>query len=280
MRKNNILNKTWSSLLELITYLGVFSVAIALLFIIVNAIINGNSNTNTSVQSMSNVMSTTQFLDKSLEWMNRILMIKHTPSMLYEPDFKYNPMDVNIFSRDYNQYTWTIDHVKDVCWFVVDEKYDLVWVTSPNTFDPIFIGVIERSTPTGRKYRQLAVYKYRSKKDSEAIRGDILAGKLWSYQDSKGRYKTEWLTPWKCDEKNGFLTPISSKWYTDNLSTNEYDVRLAEFKVSSPDLARSDAMEDQVRYWGGLLDINMIWYKQNKEQVRTLYQNFTKVFTN
>jgi len=49
--------------------------------------------------------------------------------------------------------------------------------------------------------------------------------------DLNGNYITEGLTSYKCNEDNGFLVPVSSKYYIDEVVDYDYSVFLKRFKV-------------------------------------------------
>lgn len=111
-------------------------------------------------------------------------------------------------------------------------------------------------------------------KDLELIRGDFQLNHITSFIDSKGRYKSEGLTPWKCDKNNGFLIPISSKFYIDKDNIPEYSTTLESFKV----LTESNFGMTVPRYWNWYLEIQLIWSKKSELQWKTLYQTYSKSF--
>ena len=266
-------NKKWVTLLETILYLWIFMVALTLLFAIVISVIKINKNTNLSLLTMSNMTNANIYLEKWLSNINNILLLEHKNINTTIWSNLINT-DLTIDNKYFNQYNFTLAHLKTQCWFISNNDYDLVAFTSRTSLDPIVLWVIEKESASWRKYHQLALYSYRSNKDLELIRGDILAWHLTSFLDLKWRYKSEWLSNWKCNQDNWFIIPISSKFYLDQNNTPEYSTTLKWFKV----ITEKDAELNIPRYWHWYLEFQLIWDKREELKWKTIYQVYSKSF--
>lgn len=268
------INRKWITLIEVILYMWIFMVAILLLFAIVDSVIKINKNTNLSLLTMSNMTNANIYLEKSLANINNILLLEHKNVNTTIGRNLINT-DLTIDNKYFNQFNFTLDHIKSQCKFITDDNFDLVAFTSKSNLDPIIVGVIERTSDSWRIYRQLAVYSYRNNKDLELIRWDILSGHLTSFLDIKGRFKSEGLSSRKCDPNNGFLIPISSKFFVDQENIPEYQTTLKAFKVITESNTQNIS-----RYWNWYIELQLIWNKTEGLKGKTLYQVYSKSFKN
>jgi len=266
----SIINKKGAMLIELILYTGIVLVSIVLVFSMLISFKKLNSNLNLDVSLMSNITNSEIYLNKALNSVNNILILYHKNTNInMETPILNNDLEIN--NKYFNQYEFSLTNFKNKCWFIINDKYDLVAFTSKKTIDPIIVGVIERTTDSGRKYEQLAIYSYRNINDMNLIKEDFSTG-LNNYIDKNWRYKTWWLTDWKCDINNWFLIPISSKNFLDlDKEAGPY------FKLESLKIFTDSTPEEIKRYWNWLVEFHLTWEKRKDLSSKYFYQTLTKI---
>lgn len=277
-----LLNRKGVTLIETIIYSWILMLFVLLIWRMLQSMTFVNGNTNTSLQGMSSITTTHAYIDKAVSNAEWILLLGHSAVNWSFPTLIQDE-NKNIDSKYWNQFQWTHSHITwSKCGFINDNDHDLVALITRDKLDPIIIWTIEKPDISGRKYRQLAIYSYRNHSEIELIRGDIALNNITKYLDNKGKYITEWLTDWKCDEKNWFLVPISGRWYIDWESVNDQHVKLGQLKIITPDLKQYEGVtiDDLIRYGTGYLEIHMVWDRVFEQQVKRYYQIYTKTFLN
>lgn len=264
-------NKRWVTLIEMIIYMWIFIIAVLIMFAVVVSMLKVNNNTNLSIKLASNITNSQIYLDKALENINNVLLVYHKDTNTF---LSKNILwtDLTQDTKYFNQHEFTLSELSTQCDFIINDEYDLIAFTSRNSLDPIVVGVIEKESETWRKYRQLAIYSYRSLQNIEQIRWDVLNWNISDFIDNNWRYISEGLTPWKCDINNGFLIPISSKYFIDEESVPENYVNLKYFKVVVEDLSNI------IKYWHSLVEFSLVFEKVEWEKGNLFFQEVSKLF--
>lgn len=232
------------TLLELIIYIGLLLMALSIILYTINLGLRANDTSGLFLERSRNVASAERYISKATENISDYLIVSGEQSQ-----------------ASFNGYNFTLTHIINQCNFVVEDRYNLIAFTTYDSLDPTIIGVIQGERD-GREYRQLAIYRYYSTySELERIKQDYEAGRILNYVDSTtGGFRTEGLTPYKCNPDNGFLMPISSKLYIDNVADRRYANSLHHFLVipyafANRDISRVRLVEMQLG-WESRIDNN------------------------
>jgi len=263
-------NKKAFTLLELILYTTIFILSSVIITTLFKDSFSQNQKSSMNIEFLKNVSSAEKYLRKASENVNGIVLISHKDdNTVTDTTF----WDINVSNNSYNGYNYTLAELRDTCGFIINDNFDIVALKTVDWLDPVIIGVIEKETGTGRKYTQLAIYKYYSLfSQEEKIEDDMEAGVISPYLIN-GQYVSSGLNLYKCNLENGYLLEVSSKNYTDYILDYDYAVHLNTFKVLPYWL--QDTSEG---YTAGLIEYELGWVLAEKDVRRIIYQTISKVF--
>ena len=266
-------NKKWVTLLEMVIYLGILSIASVTLIAILMSGIKHNVKTTLFLEQTRNIATSQKHLLKATENINDVLLLSHKKVGTHISSIN----DITIGAAFLNQKQFNLWDLQVNCGFIKNNDYDLVAFSSKDNLDPIVIGVIADTTSSWRAYYQLAIYKYYSLYfEKDRIEQDKRDGNISNYIDSEWQYITEGLTSYKCNKDNGFITPISSKFYIDEQYDYTSTTFLSKFKVIP--YIKTNSIDEIQKYGVGLVEIELDWETRDGERSSTVYHSFSRTF--
>ena len=267
-----IKNKKWFTLFELVIYVWIL---IIWTLLISSVFVRGVAKYQESWllnEQLHNVNNIETILKKSVANIDNVILKYHKAA---NSKLTWVDSDKTLDNIYYNNHLFTLDELRTTCWFVTNEDYDLIAFSSTDGYDPVIVWVIERSTDTGRNYRQLAVYKYYSTvTERSKILWDKIAWRISTFVNTKWEYETEGLTAYKCNIDNWFLIPISTKYYYDDEFDFSFTSFLKRFKADATNRTNN------IKYWIGIARMVFSWESRDKTIWNIKHQYFTKKFRN